>query len=372
MLQLELPVNKEEPVSRTPLFQAQLALGAKMINFHGWEMPLHFGSQLLEHEKVRLHAGIFDVSHMNIVDLIGDEAGLFLNYLLTASIDSLPSTKRALYTCICNEEGGIIDDLIVYGLASDRFRLVFNAATRTRVNHWLSEQIKPFKAQIQMRPELAMIAIQGPKALALSSTVLGEHLAEAIKALKAFAYTQQGEIFIARTGYTGEAGLEIIGPDAQILDLWKAFLDQGVQACGLAARDSLRIEAGLLLNGQDMDEQTSPLESNLESCIHWEPANRAFIGRQSLEKQKRQGSHRRLVGLTLTEKAILRTGQKVMIDGLAQGVVTSGSFSPSLGQSIGFARVPQDTPKQVMVQIRNKLQPAKVGPLKFLNKGRKK
>jgi aminomethyltransferase len=340
-----------------------------MVEFHGWHMPLHYGSQLQEHQQVRQHAGLFDVSHMTILDMQGSEARLFLRHLLTADIDKLPNTGGALYSCMCNDQGGIIDDLIVYQRDSTLYRIILNSATRSRDLAWIHEHMTPYKVNIHERTDLAMIAIQGPNAITQSLNVLSPTVAHAVSQLESFAYIESDELFIARTGYTGEDGLEIIAPPEQITALWQALVNIGIQPCGLAARDTLRIEAGLLLYGQDMDESITPLESSLGWTITWETTDRHFMGRQALESQKKLGPRYKLVGITLLDKGMLRTGQRVMIAGLPNGIITSGTFSPTLGQSIGFARVPSETPDNVEVDIRDKRMHAHVGKIKFIKKG---
>ena len=364
------PLYKHPPsLSHTALHAAHDALGAKMVDFHGWHMPLHYGSQLQEHQQVRQHAGLFDVSHMTIIDIKGSDARSFLRHLLTADMDKLPNTGRALYSCMCNDQGGVIDDLIVYQRSSSLYRIILNSATRTRDLAWIREQVNPYKVDIHERNDLAMIAIQGPKAMTQSLNVLPTTLADTVSNLKSFAYVEWEDLFIARTGYTGEDGLEIIASPAHIISLWQALINAGIQPCGLAARDTLRIEAGLLLYGQDMDESITPLESSLGWTIAWDPSDRDFIGRESLESQRKQGTHHKLVGIILQGKGMLRSGQRVIIKGLPDGIITSGTFSPTLGQSIGFARVPPETPDTVEVDIRDKHQHATVGNIKFIKKG---
>ncbi len=364
------PLYKQaHSLSHTALHAAHNALGAKMVDFHGWYMPLHYGSQLQEHQQVRQHTGLFDVSHMTIIDILGSGARSFLRHLLTADMDKLPNTGRALYSCMCNDQGGVIDDLIVYQRTSSLYRIILNSATRTRDLAWIREQVKAYKVDIHERADLAMIAIQGPNAISQSLSVLTTTVADAVSKLEAFAYIELEDLFIARTGYTGEDGLEIIAPPAHIISLWQALINTGIQPCGLAARDTLRIEAGLLLYGQDMDESITPLESSLGWTIAWDPTDRDFIGRKSLESQREQGTHHRLVGITLQGKGMLRSGQRVIIEGFPDGIITSGTFSPILGQSIGFARVPRETPDTVEVEIRDKHLYATVGNIKFIKKG---
>ncbi|MDA9271796.1 glycine cleavage system aminomethyltransferase GcvT [bacterium] len=353
-------------VEKTPLHANHLACNARMVDFHGWEMPLHYGSQLDEHHIVRNDAGMFDVSHMNVVDILGAGGRQFLRKLLTNDVDQLQHVGRALYSCMCNEHGGIIDDLIVYQRSSDNYRLVLNSATREHDLAWLRNKIGGFSAGLQERPELAMLAVQGPRAIEKTLTVLTPAQADAVSTLSYFECVELDNCFFARTGYTGEDGLEIIVPQEMIANLWTTLLQAGVKPCGLAARDTLRLEAGMLLYGQDMDETTTPLESGLNWTIKWQPDDRDFIGMGALLSQKQHGLQRKLVGLTLRDKGIMRTGQRVIVEGHADGIITSGTYSPTLGQSIALARVPIDTGDTVHIDIRGKLLLADVGKPRFV------
>ena len=356
-------------IAKTPLHACHQAMGARMVDFHGWEMPLHYGSQLDEHHVVRTAAGMFDVSHMTVVDVLGAGGRQFLRKLLTNDVDELKHTGRALYSCMCNEHGGIIDDLIVYQRASDNYRLVLNSATRTRDLAWIREKISGFSAGLQERTELAMLAVQGPEAINKTLSVLNPAQVDAISTLTYFECVDVDNWFFARTGYTGEDGLEIILPQDDIEQLWTALLNAGVKPCGLAARDTLRLEAGMLLYGQDMDESTSPLESNLSWTVKWQPEDRDFIGMGALLSQKQRGLKRKLVGLTLDSKGIMRTGQRVVVEGQLDGIITSGTYSPTLAKSIAFARVPIETGDEVMVDIRGKLMSVHVSKPRFVKHG---
>ncbi|CEG55653.1 glycine cleavage system aminomethyltransferase GcvT [Legionella fallonii] len=356
-------------IARTPLHATHLACGAKMVDFHGWDMPLHYGSQLNEHHFVRKDAGMFDVSHMTIIDLLGAGGRLFLRKLLTNDVDLLEHNGKALYSCMCNELGGIIDDLIVYQRASDNYRVVLNSATRQNDIKWIRKKSEGFAVGLQERPELAMLAIQGPKAIEKTLTVLSPAQIDAISTLTNFECVDVDNWFFARTGYTGEDGFEIIVPKESITQLWDDLLNAGVKPCGLAARDTLRMEAGMLLYGQDMDETTTPLESGLAWTVKWEPEDRDFIGMGALVSQKQHRVKRKMVGLTLLDKGIMRHGQKVVIEGCPDGIITSGGYSPTLDQSIALARVPVATGEQVLVDIRGKLIPAKVGKPRFVKHG---
>lgn len=357
-------------IAKTPLHATHLACGAKMVDFHGWDMPLHYGSQLNEHHIVRQDAGMFDVSHMTIVDILGAGGRQFLRKLLTNDVDQLSHNGKALYSCMCNEHGGIIDDLIVYQRASDNYRVVLNSATRQNDINWIRQKSEGFAVGLQERRELAMLAVQGPEAIAKTLSILNPAQIDAVSTLTHFECVDVDNWFFARTGYTGEDGLEIIVPNEMIAQLWSDLLNAGVKPCGLAARDTLRLEAGMLLYGQDMDETTTPLESGLAWTVKWTPEDRGFIGMGALFSQKQEGLQRKMVGLTLLDKGIMRHGQKVIIEGCADGIITSGSYSPTLEQSIALARVPVETGDRVMVDIRGKLIPAQVGKPRFIKQGK--
>jgi aminomethyltransferase len=356
-------------LATTPLYASHQACGAKMVDFHGWDMPLHYGSQLDEHHHVRKDAGMFDVSHMTVVDVLGAGGRTFLRHLLTNDVDQLKPIGRALYSCMCNEHGGIIDDLIVYQRASDQYRLVLNSATRAHDLLWMRENIKGFSAGLQERTDLSMLAVQGPEAIKKTLSILTPAQADAVSTLASFECVDVDHWFFARTGYTGEDGLEIILPHDDIASLWSLLLNAGVKPCGLAARDTLRLEAGMLLYGQDMDESTDPLESALAWTVTFQPDDRAFIGRGALMSRQHQGLKRKLVGLVLEGRGIMRPGQRVIVDGCSDGIITSGTYSPTLARSIALARVPFETGAQVMVDIRGKHFLATVGKPRFVRRG---
>lgn len=355
-------------LKNTALYPTHLAMNAKVVDFHGWRLPLHYGSQLKEHEAVRNEAGMFDVSHMTIIDILGAGGRQFLRKLLTNDVDRLKHVGRALYSCLCNEHGGILDDLIVYQRAPDNYRLIFNAATRKRVLPWIQEQSNGFAVGLQERPELSMIAVQGPQAIKKTLAIVSPAAADAITTLASFECVDVGDTFFARTGYTGEDGLEVIMPHQQIEAFWLALKAQGVTPAGLGARDTLRLEAGFLLYGQDMDETKTPLESGLAWTIQWDPAERDFIGMGALIAQKQRGIQSILVGLTLESPGVLRPGQPIFVDNTNVGLITSGSYSPTLKHAIAFARVSTHIGTEAMVEIRGKRLPVKVGPLRFLKR----
>jgi aminomethyltransferase len=354
---------------KTPLHSEHERLGARIVDFGGWDMPLHYGSQVEEHHAVRAEAGMFDVSHMTVVDVTGADAGAWLRRLLANDVERLQDPGKALYTCMLNEDGGVIDDLIAYYLGPERFRLVVNAATRAKDLDWMQRQAAGAAVSVTERPELAMIAVQGPAARERAAALLPEADREAALALAPFTAMPCGDLFVARTGYTGEDGWEIILPAAQALATWQALLAAGVRPCGLGARDTLRLEAGMNLYGQDMDETTTPLESALGWTVAWEPAERDFIGRAALQAQRDAGPPRKLVGLLLEDRGVLRAHQRVVTPA-GDGEVTSGSFAPTLGRSVGFARIPAGAGEQVEVDIRGRLLAARVVRPPFVRNGK--
>ncbi|AHY41087.1 glycine cleavage system protein T [Stutzerimonas decontaminans] len=354
---------------RTPLYDQHLALGAKMVDFGGWDMPLHYGSQVEEHHQVRRDCGVFDVSHMTVVDVSGGQARDYLQRLLANDVMRLKSTGRALYTAMLNERGGVVDDLIVY-LTDWGYRLVVNASTREKDLAWMQKQAAGFAVEVKERPELAMLAIQGPHARARTVELVSQARATLIQELKPFQGLAEGDWFIGRTGYTGEDGLEIILPAEQAPDFLSELVGAGIPPIGLGARDTLRLEAGLNLYGQDMTEDVSPLAANMGWTVAWEPAERDFVGRAALEQQRAQGDLPKLVGLVLEERGVLRAHQVVRVNGVGDGEITSGSFSPTLGKSIALARVPAGTAERAEVEIRGKWYPVRVVQPTFVRHGK--
>lgn len=355
---------------RTPLYDCHLKANAKMVDFAGWDMPLHYGSQIQEHKVVRESAGVFDVSHMTIVDLHGQDVAAYLHRLVANNIDRLTPGK-ALYTCMLNEAGGVIDDLIVYKVDDTFYRLVVNSGTRDKDLAWLNQQLNGFQLTLTERTDLAMLAVQGPDVSQKISAIFPSDQVQAIKALKSFHAHSFDDWFVARTGYTGEEGFEIILPVNSAPAYWQKLLDNHILPCGLGARDTLRLEAGLNLYGSDMDETVTPLESNLAWTVAWEPNDRHFIGRGALEKQRNDGVKKRLVGLVLESQGVLRNHQKVYVNGSGEGEITSGSFSPTLGKGIALARVPADVGTVCMVEMRGKQVAAQVIKPPFVRQGKK-
>ncbi len=350
---------------KTPLYTQHKAASAKLVDFGGWDMPLHYGSQLDEHHIVRKSAGMFDVSHMTVVDISGGSSRAFLRNLLANDIDKLKEQGKALYTCMLNEDGGVIDDLIVYWLEGEYYRLVVNAATREKDLAWIRDKAIKYSVAIEEREDMAMIAVQGPEARKLTAAVLGDPVLD----VKRFQGVNIGEAFVARTGYTGEDGFEIMIPDGAAGHLWESLVDAGVKPCGLGARDTLRLEAGMNLYGQDMDESVTPLESGLAWTVAWQPEERDFIGRSALQKQKNEGVPQRLVGLVLQGRGILRHGYEVTLENGSKGVLTSGGFSPTTAKAIGFARIPAGTDTHCHVIIRAKALEAKIMKAPFVRNG---
>ncbi len=354
---------------KTALYSSHLAAHAKMVDFAGWDMPLHYGSQVQEHHQVRRDAGVFDVSHMTIVDVKGQEAAAYLRYLLANNIDRL-TLGKAFYTCMLNSQGGVIDDLIVYKMSDDGYRLVVNSATHDKDLAWLTEYAKKYAVTLTESTDLAMLAIQGPQVRSKLATLFSPVDLQAILALKPFHAMTLDSLFVARTGYTGEDGFEIILPADAALTLWEKLIAAKIYPCGLGARDTLRLEAGLNLYGADMDETVTPLESNLEWTVAWEPKERDFIGRNALEKQKQAGVRYRLAGLVLLEQGVLRNHQKVIVEGVGAGEITSGSFSPTLNKGIALARVPVTIGTQCLIEIRGKQHLAQVIKPPFVRQGK--
>ena len=352
---------------RTPLYDAHVAAGAKMVDFAGWDMPIHYGSQLEEHHIVRRDAGMFDVSHMRAVDVEGCDAQAWLRHLLANDVAKLTLPGKALYSCMLNPEGGVIDDLIVYFFTPTRYRIVVNAGTADKDLAWMQQQAAGFNVAIRGRPELAMIAVQGPTARARFAAAFPGAPGGG-DSLIAFQAVEWQDWLIARTGYTGEDGLEITLPAAAAADAWHRLRDAGVAPIGLGARDTLRLEAGMNLYGSDMDETTLPTESGLSWTLDFKDPARQFVGRSALEARP---AARQFVGLLLEDKGVLRSHQTV-ITKQGNGETTSGSFSPTTQRSIALARIPLgiEFGAEVTVQIRDKALRARVVKPVFVRNGK--
>ena len=356
-------------MARTPLYDAHVEMGAKMVDFAGWDMPIQYVGLMDEHHQVRQDAGMFDVSHMTTIDLNGERTREFLSKLVANDIAKVQNPGKALYTAMLNEQGGVIDDLIIYFMTEDWFRLVVNAATREKDLAWIEKQAEAFGVTVQERPEFAMIAVQGPNAIEKSLKVLPAEATEVVNGLNRFEAAELAEFFIARTGYTGEDGLEILLPAEAAADFWKALKQVGVEPIGLGARDTLRLEAGMNLYGNDMTEETSPLVSGLGWTVAMKD-DREFIGRSALETEKAGGVKQKLTGVILEGRGVMRGHQKVFQNGQEVGELTSGGFSPTLKQSIGFARIDKAVEGDVEIEIRNKMVAAKVVKYPFVRDGK--
>jgi aminomethyltransferase len=367
---------------RTALYDTHILQGAKIVDFGGWEMPLHYGSQIEEHHAVRRDAGMFDVSHMGVIDLSGDRVREFLRRLLANDVGRLMAPGKALYSCMLLPAGGVIDDLIVYFISDTRFRMVVNAGTRDKDLSWISRHAADFAVTVALQPDLAMIAIQGPNARDKTLPLLPAAQRERARELAPFSAAAVDSWFIARTGYTGEDGFEVMLPAGEAAKTWNALRAQGIQPAGLGARDTLRLEAGMNLYGNDMDEQHHPLESGLAWTVAFEPGDRDFIGRPALEDLRRAAGDQ-LVGLVLEERGVLRSHQKVVVAVTARngggagdpatprtGEVTSGTFSPTMNRSIALARIPRTAAPGVQVEIRGKMHAARIVKPPFVRHGK--
>jgi aminomethyltransferase len=355
---------------RTPLYELHLSQGARLVDFGGWDMPVQYASQIEEHHAVRRAAGVFDVSHMCVIDLNGARTREFLRYLIANDVGKLKRAGKALYSCMLKETGGVLDDLIVYFLSDSWYRLVVNAGTRDKDLQWIRRHAQDFGVAMRERADLAMLAVQGPEARQKTVSLLAPGEQARALALPAFVGCEIADWFIARTGYTGEDGFEIMLPGPQACAAWQALNALGVVSCGLGARDTLRLEAGMNLYGNDMDETTHPFESGLGWTVALEPAERRFIGRAALERVQAMGSARELIGLVLEDRGVLRSHQKVIVPGGGAGEITSGTFSPTLQRSIAFARVPSGAVARVEVEIRGKLLAARTVKPPFVRAGK--
>lgn len=383
---------------RTTLFDTHVAAGAKVVDFGGYDMPLHYGSQIEEHHRVRRDVGMFDVSHMTPVDVTGPGATAYLQRLIANDVGKLANPGRALYGVMLREDAGIVDDLIVYRLADvatgPTYRVVVNCGTRAKDLAWMADVARGFDVEVRHRDDLAILAVQGPRAMAACTGNVPATEAE-LSALKPFTAFERDGWLIAHTGYTGEEGLELILPNTEVVALWQRLAAAGVAPAGLGARDTLRLEAGMGLYGQDMDETTHPLEANVGWTIAWKPAERDFIGRAALAAIRAAGSKHRLTGIVLETKGVMRHEYRVLPPEGASaseanadpseanaetdsgetltgdGVITSGIFSPTLGYSIGLARVPSGWPDgPCRVDVRGKALPARLIKPPFVRHGK--
>src|SRR6187401_2964246 len=352
---------------RTPLYDLHVQQGARMVDFGGWDMPVNYGSQIEEHHAVRRDAGIFDVSHMCVIDARGPRVREFFSRLLANDVAKLTQTGKALYSCMLNEAGGVIDDLIVYFLTESWFRVVVNAGTRDKDLAWMRGIAPQFGVELTER---AMLAVQGPNARAKVAELLPAEHRDAALALDVFFGRELGPWFVARTGYTGEDGFEIMLPAGEATRVWRTLNEHGVKSAGLGARDTLRLEAAMNLYGNDMDEGQNPLESGLSWTVSFENPARDFVGRKALEALKAAGLQKKFVALLLEDRGVLRGHQKVVVAGVGEGEITSGTFSPTMEKSIALARVPRATGATVQVDVRGKLLNARVVKAPFVRHGK--
>jgi len=353
---------------RTALYDLHIAAGARMVDFGGWDMPVNYGSQIEEHHAVRRDAGMFDVSHMCTLDLRGAGVRPLLLRLLANDVGRLTAPGKALYSCMLRPEGGVIDDLIACCLDEKWFRLVVNAGTADKDIAWVKEHAKQLGVAVVPRRDLAMVAVQGPNARAKVMPLLPEAARDASGKLGVFFGAAFDDWFVSRTGYTGEDGYEVALPTEAAAGFWNGLAAAGVARCGLGARDTLRLEAGMNLYGSDMDETVTPLESGLAWTVSFE-GNRDFIGRAALEQQRAGGPARKLTGLVLGDRGVLRSHQKVFA-AAGEGEVTSGTFSPTLERSIGFVRLPAAAEGAVEVDIRGKKSSARLVKPPFVRRGK--
>ena len=375
-------------LQRTPFYQSHLDNNGKIVDFSGWELPIHYGSQIDEHEAVRTDAGMFDVSHMVITDIEGSQAKAWLQKLLANDVAKLKTVGKALYSGMLNEEGGIIDDLIVYLMNEEetQYRIVSNAATRDKDLANFNKVAEGFEVTLTERPELAILAIQGPNAVAKLKQAKPTW-SETLEGLKPFVGADLTDIeandwFVARTGYTGEDGVEVILPGDSAEEFYKLMLENGIKPAGLGARDTLRMEAGMNLYGHDMDDTISPYECNMGWTLALKD-DRDFVGRDALVAKRQQakdnGTAMKQVGLLLETRGVLREGMTVTInqgtDKETTGIITSGTFSPSLKQSIAIARIPADITDEDKVQVdlrsKGKFVDVRVLKLPFVRNGEK-
>ena len=352
-------------MNKTALHNAHINLGAKMVNFSNWEMPISYTSLIEEHHAVRNGAGIFDVSHMSVFDFNGGDQVAFFERIFANDIKKISNDNKAIYGALLNEKGGILDDLIIYH-AGDKFRLVSNCSTREQNRQWYEKHAVEFGVEVIERSDMGILAIQGPDALNKILSI--KEMNSQVENLKSFGCMFDGDKLYARTGYTGEDGLELIVPSRNISQLWDQALSLGCVPIGLGARDTLRLEAGLNLYGNDMTIDNHPYESNLGWTIDMTDQNRQFIGKEALLSID-QTKSQKIVGIILQDKGVLRAGYEINHD-RGKGLVLSGSYSPTLQSSIGLARVDQGYPEHGKVMIRNKVLNIDFVSPRFLERGK--
>lgn len=361
-------------LKKTALFNAHEALSARIVDFGGWALPVNYGSQVEEHHAVRRHAGMFDVSHMTVSDLKGAEVITFLRRLLANDIDKAADLPgKAIYSAMLNENGGVIDDLITYRLAADHCRLITNAATREKDLAWINKVAADYSLEVIERPELCILAVQGPEAIkTLCDQCLPDEHAHKVRALQRFQgafVDSENTLFVGRTGYTGEDGVEVVCAADEANQLWTKLLAAGVQPCGLGARDTLRLEAGMALYGNDLDESHSPYESGIGWSVSMQD-ERDFIGKQALQNPPQH----KMVGLIMLDRGVLRSHQPVLLGDQQIGEVTSGTFSPSLEKSIALARISNahqlELGTELEIEVRQRRSRVKIARFPFFKNGK--
>ena len=352
-------------MNKTPLNKSHIELGAKMVNFSNWEMPISYSSLIEEHNAVRNTVGIFDVSHMSVFDFDGDNQVAFFEKIFANDIKKIYKDNKAIYGALLNEEGGILDDLIIYH-ANNKFRLISNCSTREQNRQWFEKHAVEFGVKVMERSDMGILAIQGPDAL--NKILEIKEIDNQVNTLQSFGCMFEGDKLYARTGYTGEDGLELIVPTKDINHLWDQALELGCTPIGLGARDTLRLEAGLNLYGNDMTINNHPYESNMGWTIDMSDENREFIGKDALLSID-QSKSQKIVGIILQDKGVLRSGYEITHE-QGKGVVLSGSYSPTLQSSIGLARVDQGYKENGKVMIRNKLLNVDFVSPRFLGQGK--
>jgi aminomethyltransferase len=353
---------------KTPLFELHQELGARVVDFGGWDMPVQYSSQITEHHAVRRASGVFDVSHMCPIDLKGTRVREFLQHLLANDVAKLTRPGKALYSCMLNEAGGVLDDLIVYFLTDTWFRLVVNAGTRDKDLVWIRQQSAQFDVTVTELTDLAMLAIQGPEARAKTASLLSASAADAAMALGPFFAAGIDNWFVARTGYTGEDGFEIMIPAGDAVRVWRELNAAGVASCGLGARDTLRLEAGMPLYGNELDRDTTPFEAGLGRLVSFAKSG-DFVGRAALERAK-DNPRKTLVGMKIDGRGIARIGYPVYLPAAedACGRITSGTASPTLGFAIAMGYVPagrSTVDGALEIGIRDQRASAQVIPMPF-------
>jgi len=342
-----------------------------MIDFHGWDMPINYGSQLSEHEQVRNSCGIFDVSHMTILDFEGKDVKEFLRKLLANDINSLNEDFDGLYSALLNESGGILDDLIAYKLESG-YRLVFNCATRESDISWVVSQVGDMNVSFSERLDLSMIAMQGPDVFEVLSRCFSAETSNELKKKRPFQGLMENGTLVTTTGYTGEKGVEIMIDNEKANSLWQKAIQSGARPVGLAARDTLRLEAGMNLYGFEMDKMISPLECNMAWTVSLKDKERSFIGKEAFELKKKNGDHHLLKGLLFEDRCIVRSDQEIFFDEkkTKKGIVTSGTYSPTLKKSIALARIVHSDKETCLAEVRGKIFTAAIGQPRFIKEGK--